>query len=124
MDDPAKPPKANRGLGRLVRIAHTAGCDRRGHSKIFSSLLGHLCGQDLESSPGHKGALAGHDVSIIALWLGHQDVSSTMKYLNADLKLKERALDRTAATEQQQGRYQPSDTVLDFLDNLAPPPRT
>lgn len=67
--------------------------------------------------------MAGHDVSIIALWLGHQDVSSTMKYLHADLKLKERALDRTAATEQQQGRYQPSDTVLAFLDNLAPPTR-
>jgi site-specific recombinase XerD len=62
--------------------------------------------------------IAGHDVSIIALWLGHQDVSSTMKYLHADLKLKERALDRTAA-EHQQGRYQPSDTVLDFLDSLA-----
>jgi integrase/recombinase XerD len=63
--------------------------------------------------------IAGHDVSIIALWLGHQDVSSTMKYLHADLKLKERALDRTAAAEQQQGRYQPSDTVLHFLDSLA-----
>lgn len=48
--------------------------------------------------------IAGHDVSIIALWLGHQDVSSTMKYLHADLKLKEKALDRTAAAEQQQGR--------------------
>jgi integrase/recombinase XerD len=67
--------------------------------------------------------LAGHDVSIIALWLGHQDVSSTMKYLHADLKLKERALDRTAVTEQQLGRYQPSDTVLDFLDSLAAPGR-
>jgi site-specific recombinase XerD len=62
--------------------------------------------------------IAGHDVSIIALWLGHQDVSSTMKYLHADLKLKEQALDRTAAG-QQQGRYQPTDTVLDFLDSLA-----
>jgi site-specific recombinase XerD len=65
--------------------------------------------------------IAGHDVSIIALWLGHQDVSSTMKYLHADLKLKERALDRTAVTEQQLGRYQSSDTVLDFLDSLAAP---
>jgi integrase/recombinase XerD len=66
---------------------------------------------------------AGHDVSIIALWLGHQDVSSTMKYLHADLKLKERALDRTAAAEYQLGRYQPSDTVLDFLDSLTTPAR-
>ncbi len=46
-----------------------------------------------------------------------------MKYLHADLKLKERALDRTAVTEQQLGRYQPSDTVLDFLDSLAAPGR-
>jgi site-specific recombinase XerD len=67
--------------------------------------------------------IAGHDVSIIALWLGHQDVSSTMKYLHADLKLKEKALDRTAVTEQQLGRYQPSDTVLDFLDSLTAPGR-
>jgi len=67
--------------------------------------------------------IADHDVSIIALWLGHQDVSSTMKYLHADLKLKERALDRTAATEQQLGRYQPSDTVLGFLDSLTAPGR-
>jgi len=41
-----------------------------------------------------------------------------MKYLHADLKLKERALDRTAVTERQLGRYQPSDSVLDFLDSL------
>jgi site-specific recombinase XerD len=66
--------------------------------------------------------IAGHDVSIIALWLGHQDVSSTMKYLHADLKLKEKALDRTTPAGQQ-GRYQPSDTVLDFLDSLTPPGR-
>lgn len=62
--------------------------------------------------------MAGHDVTIIALWLGHQDVSSAMKYLHADLRLKERALDRTAATEQQRGRFEPTDTVLAFLDTL------
>ena len=45
----------------------------------------------------------------------------TMKYLHADLKLRERALDRTAASEHQLGRYQPSDTVLAFLDSLAAP---
>jgi len=67
--------------------------------------------------------IAGHDVSIIALWLGHQNVSSTMKYLHADLKLKERALDRTATDEHQRGRYQPSDSVLAFLDGLTAPPR-
>jgi integrase/recombinase XerD len=46
-----------------------------------------------------------------------------MKYMHADLKLKERALDRTAATGQQLGRYRPSDTVLDFLDSLTDPGR-
>ncbi len=34
---------------------------------------------------------AGHDISMIALWLGHEDISSTQKYLHADLMTKERA---------------------------------
>ena len=40
---------------------------------------------------------AGHDISMIALWLGHEDISSTQKYLHADLRTKERALDRTTS---------------------------
>ncbi len=39
-------------------------------------------------------------------------------YLHADLKLKEQALARTAATSAKQGRYRPEDRVLTFLRSL------
>lgn len=61
---------------------------------------------------------AGVDTAVIALWLGHETVASTQVYIHADLALKERALARTAPLAATQGRYQPSDTILTFLDDL------
>jgi len=34
--------------------------------------------------------------SVIALWLGHEQEDTTRGYLHGDLRLKQRALDRTA----------------------------
>ena len=44
---------------------------------------------------------AGIDTSVIALWLGHEQVETTQIYLHADLEIKERALARTAPTTTQ-----------------------
>ena len=41
---------------------------------------------------------AGVDTSVIALWLGHEQVETTQIYLHADLAIKERALARTTPT--------------------------
>ena len=41
---------------------------------------------------------AGIDTSVIALWLGHEQIETTQIYLHADLELKERALAKTAPT--------------------------
>jgi hypothetical protein len=38
---------------------------------------------------------AGVDTTVIALWLGHEGVKTTQIYLQADLTLKQQALDRT-----------------------------
>ena len=38
---------------------------------------------------------AGFDVSVIALWLGHESLESTNAYLHADMTLKKRTLART-----------------------------
>ena len=123
--DPLFPARA-RTIRKLTRDGFQARLDK--YQEIASQDQPSLAGKRLfphlfRHTRAMNMRIAGHDVSIIALWLGHQDTSSTMKYLHADLKLKERALDRTAVTEQQLGRYQPSDTVLDFLDNLAAPER-
>jgi site-specific recombinase XerD len=61
---------------------------------------------------------AGHDISLIALWLGHEEISSAQKYLHADMQTKERILDRTTPEDAPHGRYQPTDAMLDFLDKL------
>lgn len=61
---------------------------------------------------------AGVDLSVIALWLGHEQTETTRIYLHADLTLKERALARTATPEAGTGRYQPPDPLLAFLESL------
>ncbi len=62
--------------------------------------------------------LAGNDVSVIALWLGHEQISTTNIYLHADMTQKERAIERTNPPDTKPGRYQASDALLAFLDDL------
>jgi len=61
---------------------------------------------------------AGVDTTVIALWLGHEQVETTQIYLHADLKLKENALARTTPPNGKPGRYRPPDAVLAFLEAL------
>ena len=61
---------------------------------------------------------AGVDTSVIALWLGHEQVETTQVYLHADLSIKEQALARTRPVDAKPGRYRPPDTVLAFLEAL------
>lgn len=62
--------------------------------------------------------LAGNDITVIALWLGHEQVSTTTIYLHADMTHKQQAIDRTVPLTAKPGRYQPPDALLAFLENL------
>lgn len=61
---------------------------------------------------------AGVDISVIALWLGHESTETTQIYLHADMSIKERALARTAPPGSTPGRYTAPDTLLAFLQKL------
>jgi integrase/recombinase XerD len=61
---------------------------------------------------------AGVDTTVIALWLGHEQIQTTRIYLHADLAIKQKALDRTTPPTVKPGRYQPTDRILAFLDAL------
>lgn len=62
---------------------------------------------------------AGVDVTVIALWLGHEQIATTNIYLHADMTLKENAIAKvTSPAAAAQGRYKPTDLVLAFLAAL------
>ena len=61
---------------------------------------------------------SGIDVTVIALWLGHEDVQSTQMYVHADLSIKQRALARTAPPDTAPGRYKAPDSLIAFLEAL------
>jgi site-specific recombinase XerD len=61
---------------------------------------------------------AGVDTTVIALWLGHESTATTQIYLQADLELKQRALDKTTPPTSAPGRYRPPDEILAFLNTL------
>ncbi|TFB75007.1 integrase [Cryobacterium glaciale] len=61
---------------------------------------------------------AGVDISVIALWLGHESIDSTQIYMHADLAIKQRARDRTNPLEITPNRYRLTDSLLAYLDAL------
>ena len=50
---------------------------------------------------------AGIDTAVIALWLGHETITTTSIYLHADMNLKRAALDRTRQPDTPVGDYRP-----------------
>jgi len=92
--------KANPALGRKRCTPHTLR-----HSTAMAMLA------------------AGIDLSTIAIWLGHESVSTTHKYMVADMEMKERALSRAASRNPfgdapMPKRYVPEPGLLAFLESL------
>jgi site-specific recombinase XerD len=61
---------------------------------------------------------AGVDISVIALWLGHESPVTTHGYVEADLTMKERALARLHEPDAKIQRYRAPDSLIDFLKTL------
>ncbi|MCA1698406.1 MAG: tyrosine-type recombinase/integrase [Actinobacteria bacterium] len=78
----------------------------------------HVTMHTLRHTAAMRLLLAGNDVTVIALWLGHEQISTTNVYLHADMTHKQQAIDRTRPLAAKPGRYRPTDTLLAFLENL------
>lgn len=78
----------------------------------------HVTAHTLRHTAAMRLLLSGVDVTVIALWLGHEQVSTTSCYLHADMTLKERAIARVAPPTTKPGRYRPPDPLLAFLEGL------
>ena len=61
---------------------------------------------------------SGVDISVIALWLGHESPTTTHQYVEADLAMKEKALSRLQDPNVAARRFRADDSLLDFLKTL------
>jgi site-specific recombinase XerD len=96
-------------LAKYVEIAART-CPSPGQKTVTVHVLRHTAAMRL--------LRAGVDTSVIALWLGHEQIETTHIYLHADLELKERALAKTTPANIEPGRYRPPDKLLAFLEAL------
>ncbi len=61
---------------------------------------------------------SGVDITVIAIWLGHESPVTTHMYVEADLQMKEQALKKIQSPKIKGFRYQASDPVIAFLESL------
>ena len=61
---------------------------------------------------------AGVDLTVIALWLGHESTATTHMYVEADLAMKELALNAVRAPRIKSKRFRPTEGILAFLESL------
>jgi integrase len=61
---------------------------------------------------------SGVDLSTIAIWLGHESIETTHKYMIADLEMKRKALEKIESPVKVSYRYKPSSDILSFLNSL------
>ncbi len=60
----------------------------------------------------------GPALNLIALWLGHKSPATTHKYVEADLSMKESALNKIRDVSTSNLRFQPKDSLIEFLEKL------
>jgi site-specific recombinase XerD len=100
-------------LGKIVcKHAATAAqnCTTIREKRVTPHVLRHTAAMQLRQ--------AGVDLSVMALWLGHESIETTQIYLHADLATQEEALSKLAPLESRYRRFQASDELLRFLDGL------
>ena len=61
---------------------------------------------------------SGVPFNVIALWLGHESTTTTHRYVEADLAMKEKALARLDAPDIKMHRYRAPDSLMRFLQTL------
>lgn len=116
--EPLFPTSTGRRLSRDAverRLAHhvaTAGtsCPSITAKRVTMHTLRHTAAMRL--------LLAGNDVTVIALWLGHEQLATTNIYLHADMSHKQEAIDRVTPLAAKPGRYRPPDSLIAFLEAL------
>jgi hypothetical protein len=58
------------------------------------------------------------DLTVVALWLGHEGITTTHHYVETDITMKEKALSKILDPKTKSVRFKPNAKLLAFLDAL------
>ena len=61
---------------------------------------------------------SGVPFNVIAVWLGHESMNTTHRYIEANLAMKQKALARLEPPDTKMGKFQASDALMRFLQSL------
>lgn len=106
-------PLSRSGIADRLRAAvkrATPSCPSLSRRPISPHTLRHSTAMHLLQS--------GVDLTVISMWLGHEDITTTHMYVEADLAMKEAALARIDEPPGQPVRYRAPDQLLSFLEAL------
>ena len=117
-EDPLFPTSTGRRLSRDAVERRLALHLKRAAASCPSIDTKHITMHTLRHTAAMRLLLAGNDITVIALWLGHEQITTTQIYLHADMTHKQKAIDRTRPLPAKPGRYRPPDALLAFLDAL------
>jgi integrase len=115
--DPLFPTSTGRPLSRDAIEHRTALYVSKATKSCPSIRTKHVTTHTLRHTAAMR-LLSGVDITVIALWLGHEHVSTTNIYLHADMSQKERAIARTTPPNTTPGRYRAPDPLVAFLEAL------
>src|SRR5258708_5414117 len=107
--DPLFPGPAGQHLSRDAVERRVTLYARRAEAACPSIADKHVTAHTLRHTAAMNLLLAGTDITLIALWMGHENLSSTQIYLHADMQQKEQAIARTTPPGSKHARYQPPD---------------
>jgi len=116
--DPLFPTSTGRPLSRDAIEHRVALYVSRAKQSCPSIGAKHVTTHTLRHTAAMRLLLSGVDITVIALWLGHEQISTTSVYLHADMSQKERAIARVTPPDTKPGRYRAPDTLLAFLESL------
>jgi len=88
----------------------TESCETLHRHSVSPHLIRHTTAMHLLQS--------GVDITVIALWLGHESPATTHMYVEADLTMKKRAINKLKQPLAGRSSFRPSDRLLTFLDAL------
>jgi integrase/recombinase XerD len=101
------------GAFHLVRQAAqraSGSCRSLGHKRISPHTMRHTLAMQLLQ--------AGVDLIVIQSWLGHAFVTTTHGYVEADVEMKRRALERGEIIVPESEPFRPADSLLELLESL------